>query len=257
LYENLGWSESASNPPYPGSGGAYNPPRRPSSSVSGGSRDFSFPAHRLPSSPSANSHTTSQNFYPKSTPSPYSPLSSGQVQGCQSSHNFGTPPLNRVHSVGNSHGGGSNDNLYGNDCNGRRQSASSLLYGSTDSVCNVIENHRSHHSSGNGGYGSTSFPNLAVKIEKSSQQSSSSNYSVRQPHLSPSLSTSSTVSSSGDYMMTSQGAPTSADACLSIVHSLMCHRQGGESESFAKRAIESLVKKLKVSSSPKAIVILV
>ena len=41
------------------------------------------------------------------------------------------------------------------------------------------------------------------------------------------------------------GAPTSADACLSIVHALMCHRQGGESESFAKRAIESLVKKLK------------
>ena len=44
----------------------------------------------------------------------------------------------------------------------------------------------------------------------------------------------------------STGAPTSADACLSIVHSLMCHRQGGESEGFAKRAIESLVKKLKV-----------
>ncbi|XP_060591404.1 mothers against decapentaplegic homolog 4-like isoform X1 [Ruditapes philippinarum] len=43
----------------------------------------------------------------------------------------------------------------------------------------------------------------------------------------------------------SHSAPTSADACLSIVHSLMCHRQGGESESFAKRAIESLVKKLK------------
>jgi len=41
-------------------------------------------------------------------------------------------------------------------------------------------------------------------------------------------------------------APTSADACLSIVHSLMCHRQGGESEGFSKRAIESLVKKLKV-----------
>ncbi|CAL4164797.1 unnamed protein product, partial [Meganyctiphanes norvegica] len=40
-------------------------------------------------------------------------------------------------------------------------------------------------------------------------------------------------------------APTSADACLSIVYSLMCHRQGGESERFAKRAIESLVKKLK------------
>lgn len=40
-------------------------------------------------------------------------------------------------------------------------------------------------------------------------------------------------------------APSSADACLSIVHSLMCHRQGGENEGFAKRAIESLVKKLK------------
>lgn len=43
-----------------------------------------------------------------------------------------------------------------------------------------------------------------------------------------------------------QNTPTSADACLSIVHSLMCHRQGGtEPESFSKRAIESLVKKLK------------
>jgi len=37
----------------------------------------------------------------------------------------------------------------------------------------------------------------------------------------------------------------SIDTCTSIVHSLMCHRQGGESEQFAKRAIESLVKKLK------------
>ncbi|KAM6234335.1 mothers against decapentaplegic homolog 4-like [Porphyrio hochstetteri] len=43
----------------------------------------------------------------------------------------------------------------------------------------------------------------------------------------------------------SLGAPSSSDACLSIVHSLMCHRQGGENETFAKRAIESLVKKLK------------
>ncbi|KAG7258686.1 hypothetical protein CRUP_016408 [Coryphaenoides rupestris] len=45
--------------------------------------------------------------------------------------------------------------------------------------------------------------------------------------------------------MSITNTPTSSDACLSIVHSLMCHRQGGESESFAKRAIESLVKKLK------------
>ncbi|XP_071224019.1 mothers against decapentaplegic homolog 4-like isoform X1 [Salvelinus alpinus] len=43
----------------------------------------------------------------------------------------------------------------------------------------------------------------------------------------------------------SVNAPNSNDACLSIVHSLMCHRQGGENEGFAKRAIESLVKKLK------------
>ncbi|KAK7933193.1 hypothetical protein WMY93_004089 [Mugilogobius chulae] len=45
--------------------------------------------------------------------------------------------------------------------------------------------------------------------------------------------------------MSLPSTPTSNDACLSIVHSLMCHRQGGESETFAKRAIESLVKKLK------------
>uniref|UniRef100_A0AAR5PU40 Mothers against decapentaplegic homolog n=1 Tax=Dendroctonus ponderosae TaxID=77166 RepID=A0AAR5PU40_DENPD len=42
-----------------------------------------------------------------------------------------------------------------------------------------------------------------------------------------------------------QNIPSSADACQNIVHTLMCHRQGGESEPFARRAIESLVKKLK------------
>lgn len=47
------------------------------------------------------------------------------------------------------------------------------------------------------------------------------------------------------FRMSITNTPTSNDACLSIVHSLMCHRQGGESESFSKRAIESLVKKLK------------
>ncbi|KRY77885.1 Mothers against decapentaplegic -like protein 4, partial [Trichinella pseudospiralis] len=37
---------------------------------------------------------------------------------------------------------------------------------------------------------------------------------------------------------------SSSDACASIVHSLMCHRQGGD-EGFSRRAIESLIKKLK------------
>ena len=46
-------------------------------------------------------------------------------------------------------------------------------------------------------------------------------------------------------MEETKNAPTSADACMSIVHALMCRRQGGESEQFSKRAIESLVKKLK------------
>eukprot|EP00800_Vazella_pourtalesii_P019366 TRINITY_DN6540_c0_g3_i1.p1 TRINITY_DN6540_c0_g3~~TRINITY_DN6540_c0_g3_i1.p1 ORF type:complete len:590 (+),score=-4.71 TRINITY_DN6540_c0_g3_i1:34-1803(+) len=36
-----------------------------------------------------------------------------------------------------------------------------------------------------------------------------------------------------------------SDACISIVTSLLCHRKGGESETFARKAIESLVKKLK------------
>lgn len=35
------------------------------------------------------------------------------------------------------------------------------------------------------------------------------------------------------------------EAWISVVHSLMCHRQSAENETFAKRAIESLVKKLK------------
>ena len=33
------------------------------------------------------------------------------------------------------------------------------------------------------------------------------------------------------------GGGTSIETCTSIVHSLMCHRQGGESEQFAKRAV--------------------
>lgn len=33
------------------------------------------------------------------------------------------------------------------------------------------------------------------------------------------------------------GGSTSIETCTSIVHSLMCHRQGGESEQFAKRAV--------------------
>lgn len=39
--------------------------------------------------------------------------------------------------------------------------------------------------------------------------------------------------------------PPMSDACISIVTSLLCHRKGGETETFARKAIESLVKKLK------------
>lgn len=35
----------------------------------------------------------------------------------------------------------------------------------------------------------------------------------------------------------SAGGGASIETCTSIVHSLMCHRQGGESEQFAKRAV--------------------
>jgi len=41
------------------------------------------------------------------------------------------------------------------------------------------------------------------------------------------------------------GGTPSENETNNIIHKLMCHRQGGEGESFAKRAIESLVKKLK------------
>ncbi|KAF7278725.1 mothers against decapentaplegic homolog 4-like [Rhynchophorus ferrugineus] len=49
----------------------------------------------------------------------------------------------------------------------------------------------------------------------------------------------------GQQQQPQQNVPSSADACQNIVHTLMCHRQGGESEGFSRRAIESLVKKLK------------
>lgn len=49
----------------------------------------------------------------------------------------------------------------------------------------------------------------------------------------------------GGHPSAMAGSPAGLDACASIVHNLMCHRKGGESEPFAKRAIESLVKKLK------------
>lgn len=35
------------------------------------------------------------------------------------------------------------------------------------------------------------------------------------------------------------------DCVMVITHSLMCHRQCGEPEEFARRAVESLVRKLK------------
>ncbi|KAM3180828.1 hypothetical protein ACTXT7_015542 [Hymenolepis weldensis] len=44
---------------------------------------------------------------------------------------------------------------------------------------------------------------------------------------------------------TSNTTTSSSDACMNIVHSLMCHRKNGESEDFSKFAIESLIKKLK------------
>lgn len=72
------------------------------------------------------------------------------------------------------------------------------------------------------------------------QQATSTNSSYSQSPVTGSQSSTNTV---GSTLPSTR--PTSADACHSIVHSLMCHRQGGESESFSKRAIESLVKKLK------------
>ncbi|CAF0831127.1 unnamed protein product [Rotaria sp. Silwood1] len=53
--------------------------------------------------------------------------------------------------------------------------------------------------------------------------------------------------SNGASTSNSGGGGSSSDACNGIVASLLCHRQrtNGESETFSKRAIESLVKKLK------------
>ncbi|KAI6658868.1 Smad4 [Oopsacas minuta] len=54
------------------------------------------------------------------------------------------------------------------------------------------------------------------------------------------------VHSQFDSVLPFTNPPTPmSDACISIVTSLLCHRKGGESETFARKAIESLVKKLK------------
>ena len=48
--------------------------------------------------------------------------------------------------------------------------------------------------------------------------------------------------------MNNGNTPNSAESILNVVRELMLYRQGGESENFSKRAIESLVKKLKEKS---------
>lgn len=40
---------------------------------------------------------------------------------------------------------------------------------------------------------------------------------------------------------------SASDAAINIVHCLLCHRQGWDTEEFCKKAIQSLVKKLQVS----------
>ncbi len=88
---------------------------------------------------------------------------------------------------------------------------------------------------------------------------SSGNGTARASSTSTSTSTSAATSSSGQQHQQQQqqqqsGAPhppapkivaSSSDACASIVNSLMHYRKGGESESFSRSAITSLVKKLK------------
>lgn len=61
---------------------------------------------------------------------------------------------------------------------------------------------------------------------------------------------SSVVNPSGAVTPSTSGANVgggfhSNEAWISVVHSLMCHIKSAENETFAKRAIESLVKKLK------------
>lgn len=69
------------------------------------------------------------------------------------------------------------------------------------------------------------------------EPSHSQNRSMTQSHGRPVGGSTSTISTFN--------TTTSSDACMNIVHSLMCHRMSGESEEFSKFAIESLIKKLK------------
>ena len=56
------------------------------------------------------------------------------------------------------------------------------------------------------------------------------------------------VSKISTGVATNGNTPNSAESILNVVRELMVYRQGGESENFSKRAIESLVKKLKEKS---------
>ncbi len=53
------------------------------------------------------------------------------------------------------------------------------------------------------------------------------------------------TSVSTSSVATPQHHTSSSDACMNIVHNLMCHRLGDENDEFSKFAIESLIKKLK------------
>jgi hypothetical protein len=88
--------------------------------------------------------------------------------------------------------------------------------------------------------------NLSIITSSSNSLSSHHNNLSSQPQTPSTPGMQSPVHpSNNNNTSTSSGNFSSNEAWTSVVHSLMCHLQSSDNEQFAKRAIESLAKKLK------------
>jgi hypothetical protein len=150
-----------------------------------------------------------------------------QQQSRQMHHHIGHHMHQQHHHSHHHHGSGHHQQTINNILNSV-QSVNGVSY-STNSFNN---NNNSNSSSNN---------NLTIVTSGGGN----SNLHSNNPPQSQTPSTPSMQSPVPQQQLTGSTSFTSNEAWTSVVHSLMCHLQSSDNEQFAKRAIESLAKKLK------------